>query len=132
MNATEIKDALRNFTGTEGYLRHNPFGGKGLVVTDGVRFVAEKAGAFWLLDAILSHQRAALKDEMLRDFQFWRLKVNADKSALLTCERDTDDVVISQHIEYTDFPLDEVRLYLALGSVDGENPEYVLMLPSER
>nr|WP_193565343.1 DUF6876 family protein [Microcystis aeruginosa] len=58
--------------------------------------------------------------------QFWKLKVNPDNSAVLTCERDTDDIACEQKIPYTDFPIKEIRLYLInMGSGGG-----VLMLPS--
>ena len=62
------------------------------------------------------------QDRMLREIQFWKLRVNPDNSAVLTCERDKDDVALTQAIEFTDFPLEEVKLYLSNG---------VLLLPSE-
>jgi hypothetical protein len=92
-------------------------------LTDGVRFLAENAGAFWLLDVIASHQPRCRRDPMLRDMQFWTLKVNADKSAVVTCERDEGDLAFEQRIERTDFPLDGVRVWVEGG---------VAMLPSER
>ena len=128
----ELSAALGQFTGTESYLRHKPFGGRGLVLTDGARFVAEKAGAWWLMDAILSYQPQCKRDPMLRDMQFWKLKVGEDREAVLTCERDEGDIAITQVIPATDFPLGEIKLWVELGSVDMENPDYVLMLPSER
>jgi len=39
---------------------------------------------------------------------------------------------ITQDIAFTDFPLDEVELWVEMGSIDGVNPAYVAMLPSER
>lgn len=42
---------------------------------------------------------------MLREIQFWNLQVKPDNSAVLTCERDEDDIALTQEIEYTDFPL---------------------------
>lgn len=48
--------------------------------------------------------------------------VNPDNSAVLTCERDTDEPMITQEIPFTDFPLAEITLYLCDG---------VLLLPSE-
>ena len=85
------------------------------------------------MDAIASHQPKALRDPMLRDMQFWKLKVNADKSAVLTCERDEGDVAITQKIPATDFPLNEVKVWVEQG---GESPDgrrmMVAMLPGER
>jgi len=92
------------------------------VYTDGIQYLADFGAAYWLLDAIASYQPQILKDPLLQQFQHWKLTVNADHTAQLVCERDTDDVVVTQDIPFTDFPLDELRLYLVTG---------VLMLPSE-
>ena len=176
----EIRNALSQFTGTEEY--HTHWIGR-FVYTDGVQYLAEQCGAYWLLDAIASHQPQAMKDTMLRDFQSWRLVVKPARvkgipglpqfkclpannlnpvnpgirpcggpestknhpdieaaapgasdvmaqpaagedrrTATLYCERDTNDVAFKQEIPFTDFPLDEIQLYLANG---------VLLLPSE-
>jgi len=111
---------LSHFTGTNHYYRHWAMW---LVYTDGVKYVANDANAYWLLDAISSYQtRTFLKDPMLQEFQVWKLTVTADQKGILVCERDTNDVVVTQEIAYTDFPLSEIKLYLV---------ESVLMLPSE-
>jgi len=111
---------LNQFSGTNHYYRHWAMR---LVYTDGVKYVANDADAYWLLDAISSYQtRTFLKDPMLQEFQVWKLTVNANDTVTLVCERDTNDVVLSQEIAYTDFPLDEIKFYLVEG---------VLMLPSE-
>ena len=112
---------LSNFTGTKNYYRNKnyPF-----EYTDGIKYLAENGGAYWLLDSIASWQKESIikSDQDLSQVQFWRLKVNPDNSAVLTCERDRDDVVITQNIPFTDFPLEEITLYLCDG---------VLLLPSE-
>ena len=74
-------------------------------------------------DAIASYQPKLLKDIMLREFQHWILKVDLDnQKAQLICERDSNDVVLTQDIEFTDFPLEQIRFYVV---------SQVLMLPSE-
>ncbi|MCA2684625.1 MAG: hypothetical protein IM504_04025 [Microcystis sp. M038S2] len=83
---------LEQFTGTENYYKHS----MGLLYTDGVHYLVQD--------------------------QFWKLRVNSDHSASLTCERDEGNIALSQEISYTDFPLESVTLYLADG---------VLLLPSE-
>lgn len=112
------KADLAQFTGTTRYYQHWL---RQIVFTDGVHYVAETGGAYWLIDAIASYQPKLLTDPMLQQFQHWKLKVNNQK-AQLACERDSDDVVLTQNIEFTDFPLNEIRFYLVAG---------VLMLPSE-
>lgn len=113
------KADLEQFTGTSCYYQHWL---KRIFMTDGMYFVEEHGGA-WLVDAIASHQtQKLLSDPMLRDYQFWELQVNADRTAILKCLRDTDDVVREQEVAYTDFPLSSIKFYLVMG---------VLMLPSE-
>jgi hypothetical protein len=121
MAPNELAATLAGFTGTMEHYRH--WTGH-LVYTDGVKFLAENAGhgAYWLLDAIASYQPECQKDAMLRDFQVWTLTVAPNKSAVLKCERDTNDVALTQTIEFTDSPLPEIKLYVQNG---------VLMLPSE-
>jgi hypothetical protein len=128
MNATELKADLAGFSGTEGYTKYLG----GLMLTDGVRYLAENAGCFWLLDIIASYQSKCRKDADLREMQFWKLTVNADDSAVVTCEDGNGNVKITQKMEYTDFPLSEVKVWVELGSVDLVNPAYVAMLPGER
>jgi len=120
--AQEIKAGLNNFYGTEGYTRYT----FGILLTDGVRWLCEAAQCFWLVDAIGSYQNTpkVKKNPDLQGFQFWTLKVNPDKTAKLILERDTDDVVLTQNIEHTDFPLSEIKLYYSPA-------DKVLLLPGE-
>lgn len=129
MQANCLKAVLEGFSGTEGYTRYLA----GLLLTDGVRFLAENAECFWLLDIIASYQPKCKKDASLREMQFWTLKRNKTTSgAVVTCDDGNGNVKITQRIEFTDFPMDEVRVWVELGSVDGYNPAYVAMLPNER
>ena len=59
---------LGQFTGTEQRYLHQI--ARGLLYTDGVQFVAERAGAYWLLDEVALVQRGepALDGE---EFQVW-------------------------------------------------------------
>lgn len=114
---TLTKADLEQFTGTSCYYRH----WLGLRYTDGVKFLVDRAGAYWLVDTIALHQPNCLKDSMLQEFQFWKLKVE-NQSGLLICERDTEDVYLSEQIPFTDFPFADMTFYLSGG---------VLYLPSE-
>ena len=123
----EITQGLSNFHGTEKYHRFSILFPK-MVLTDGAKWLGDNAECFWLFDAIASHQKQAMKDPMLKEMQFWTLKVNSDKTATLICERDTDDVAITQKIEHTDFPLEEIKIWVA---PSGDENSYTLYLPSE-
>jgi len=118
MNAIELKSALRQFTGTEEWYFHPLF--RKYRYTEGVKFLATEAGAYWLLEKILSLQLLdVIKGE---GFQLWRLSVQSDKSAILSCEDGNSEVIYQEVIDYTDFPLEETCFYFT---------DSVLLLPSE-
>ena len=118
MNIENLKH-LSQCTGGDQY-HGNPIGG--LLYTDGVQYLAENADCYWLIDAVASYQPQVNRTPALRDFQVWTLAVK-DRSATLTCRADSDEPpVVTQEIEYTDFPLPEITLWVEGG---------VLLLPSE-
>ena len=51
INAIQLEQELGNFTGTEYHYRIRP----NLLGTDGVKYLAEQAECFWLLDLYWSH-----------------------------------------------------------------------------
>jgi hypothetical protein len=114
----KLEAALSSFIGSDEVYRHGIFK---MLYTQGVQYLAEKGECYWLLDAIASYQ---IKPKVKREpFQVWTLTVNHKKEAVLTCVRDTGaKPVATQRIDYTDFPLPEIKLYLCDGT---------LMLPSE-
>lgn len=110
--AQEISDIYSNSTGTENWYQHWTKRG---TYTDGVKGVADKAGAYWLIDAIFSYARK-------EPFQLWELAVS-DSKALLTMREDSGlETLVRQRIEYTDFPEGKWKFYFTDG---------VLLLPGE-
>ena len=61
------------------------------VLTDGMHYVAEEAGAYWPMDAVASYQPAPRRhaDSRPHDIQSWRLEVSPDHSAVLSCRADS-------------------------------------------
>ncbi|MGA8810481.1 MAG: DUF6876 family protein [Thermoanaerobaculia bacterium] len=118
VDANALYAQLNQFTGSTEFYRHWL---KGFRYTEGVRFLAERTRCYWLIDLIAILQVRALKDAWLREFQLWELVVK-DRSGMLTCSRDSEDVAFSEAVETTDFPIGYVHLYVEGG---------VLMLPSE-
>jgi hypothetical protein len=108
---------LAQFTGSEQWFKH----WLGPVYTEGVKHVADTAGAYWLIDSIVINQtRPKIKRE---EFQLWILTTDLEKhSATLRCEDGNGHVVYKERIPYTDFVLAELRLYFTDGT---------LLLPSE-
>ncbi len=123
LNANEIQAGLGNFYGTEGY--HRVTVCPGLVATDGVAWLAQNAGCFWLIDEIALANRFNAKVRA-EEMQFWTLKVTGN-SAVLTCDHDENQPIFRKKIEFTDFPLPGIRIWVAFGDETAK----VAMLPSE-
>ncbi len=127
LSPTELQDSLCQFTDTEAYHGLTIFGN--LLSTDGIKFLAEKAQAFWLVTLIASYQpKLRNKYPEVWAFQVWEMNVRPDKSAVITCASDCDEeAVITEEIPFTDFPLPYIKLYVC----QLDERRVVLMLPSE-
>lgn len=114
-----LKSALKQFTGTEYWYRHQLF--SAFTYTDGVKYLAGEAGAYWLLDRIFAcqYEFKNLKDE---PFQTWEIEIHEDKSATLICTDGNCNKLHEEKIESTDFPIKSFRFYLI---------DNVLLLPTE-
>jgi hypothetical protein len=122
MEATDIREELNEFRGTTMYHKHLFPGKSPILLTDGCKYVRDTCSAYWLFDAILSYQG----DKVLRgvNFQVWELKqIRLDLTWQLTCREDTGKKpLIRQSIEFSDFPLDFIRIWVI---------DKVALLPSE-
>ena len=99
-----LEEELQQFYGTTHYYRNFT----GLRFTDGVKYLADHAECYWLIDLVGSYQ------PQLRDvpFQLWRVEVRGDDSALVTMVEDTGQPIrVSQEIPFTDFPLKGFSFY---------------------
>jgi hypothetical protein len=110
---------LAQFTGTEHWYRHAI--NRKVLFTDGAKYMADKAGAYWLLDEIALIQPYDRK-VAAEAFQVWKLKVNSDHSAELICEDGNDNAVYAKQIPFTDFPGDGITLWFTGNTI---------LLPSE-
>jgi len=109
----EIQNGLAQCYGSQSYFKNALLK---FQYTEGVHFLWNSCDCYWLLIAISSHNRK-------EPFQVWNLQKNGDNSALLTMKEDSGlPNIVEQKIPYTDFPLDQISLWL----IDG-----VLILPSE-
>lgn len=112
-------DDLAKFVGTENRYRHAL--NRKVLYTDGVRYVANRAEAFWLIDEIaliqLFDKRVATEE-----FQVWKLRINANRTAQLDCEDGNNNVVYTKPIPSTDFPGEGITLWFT---------DNTILLPSE-
>ena len=115
------QDELAHFTGSEQLWHQTLLAFK---YTDGVKYVAHEGNAYWLLTDIsaFQHQRAMVEYAKRDWFQTWKLRVNEDHGATLTCDDGNGQILFTHEYLFTDFPLPEIKFFL----VDG-----ILLLPSE-
>ncbi len=122
MKTIDVKTELEQFIGTSAYHKHLFPGKSPIALTDGCRYVRDELQANWLFDTILIYQ----DDPKLKkvNFQIWELQqLKKDLTWLLTCKEDTNKKpLIRQAIEFSDFPIDYIRIWV-IGSV--------ALLPSE-
>jgi len=109
---------LAQFCGTQTYTRIT----RRHVLTDGARYLADQAECYWLMDAVASH----LDEIGTQDwFVLIRLELQGT-TATLIYEDGNGREHARQAIPYTDFPLDEIRLYACW-----DTEHWVIMLPAE-
>ena len=124
MDAKSLHAHLAHFTGSSKFTRHAL--ARSMLMTEGVAFLADAAGAHWLTNAIASYQHMPRVE--VEAFQTWCLKVDVATRSAVLCMTDgnSTEAIITQNVSWTDFPLDEIALWLV---ADGDHQ--VLMLPSE-
>ena len=114
----EIEAIVEQATGTDSH--HETYSLPSYpVLTDGVLNVARTTECFWLIDLIYSHQ---INQRLDKSFQVWKLQVSPKDHSAVVRRYNDQTLIVTQKIPYTDFPLDEIKLYL----IDG-----VILLPSE-
>ena len=106
------------FTGTAQYWRV----ARQFAITDGVKYLAETAACFWLIDAAISH---LLEIGTADWFVLVRTEVSGS-SAVMIYEDGNGAEYARQAIPYTDLQLRSVNLYAVWDS-----ERWVIMLPSE-
>ena len=94
--------------------------------TEGVKYLADTAKCYWLLtDAAVITKRIKPKSSFLVVYfkRFSKeLQERLHKEAQITYADGNGTILLQQDYEYTDFPLDELRLFCV---------EDMLMLPNE-
>jgi hypothetical protein len=118
LSKTQLLNHLEQFYGTQYYY---PLWPK-VFLTDGAQFLAQEAACYWIMDAIASHIVHLPKTEV---FVSCKLKVENGTAELLL-DDGNGNVLATQKIAYTAFPLDSIALYAYWDS-----ERWILMLPTE-
>ena len=106
--ASEITNDLQNFYGTEHYYAYRALGFPNLKLTDGVKYLAEAAECYWLLEIVASvGKKLRAKDH----FHVITLKADGKGGATFTADDGNGNIHHTQKLEYSSFPLPEIKLY---------------------
>ena len=121
-----IASALTHCTGSEHQYRHSFM--RSFRYTDGIKTLAEMAGAYWLIDLAASHQtNRKVRSEAFQLWSIRKLPEGYQNKAVAECRRDSGEKPICrQYIEYTDFPFDDLGESFEFYVVDN-----VMLLKSE-
>jgi hypothetical protein len=111
-----LVDDLSNFTGTENWYRHNLM--HDTVYTDGVKYFAEKAGAYWFLDIVDTELFPLQKKE---GFLSITMTVANEQASIVATDGNLT-TLWNKEISFTDCPDGEYRFYFT---------DNVLLLTSE-
>ena len=109
---------LAQFTGTTCYYRI----GRQHLLTDGTHYLAEKAGCYWIMDAVSSHFGEI-------DTEGWFIVVCMEVEgcrSILLYENGNGRELTRQDIPNTEFPLRNLTLYAVW-----DTEHWVIMLPGE-
>jgi hypothetical protein len=124
-SVAELNSETDGFTGTDAY---HKFGVRGVYLTDGAAYVANRVGAFWLFMGVSLLIRGKYHNI---PFQVWYLDVKEDKTATLCMREDTGRPFIHRHtLEYTDFPVGRFEFWAVRGYVTDDD-DFVVMLKTE-
>ena len=127
MNTHTIDETeLEQFTGSEHLYRWSAITRS--LLTDGTKYLADTAGAYWLFDAIDSHltTRGLTENTEFVVARLVRTPGEHATDAELLLDDGNGVIFATQKIPFTDFPLPEVKTYAAW---NGQG--WTHMLPSE-
>lgn len=116
--ASELNQELPYFTGTMEYHRHGS-----LMLTDGVKYLADNAECYWLMDIINS----ILCIPKVKKEAFISITlVKKNNEAKFIATDGNKKLLYTQLIPFTDFPLSEIQLFFS-----NHPSQRVVMLTSE-
>jgi len=100
-----LVEDLQNFTGTEQWYRHNLM--HGTLYTEGVKYFADHAGAYWFLD-IADTELFPLQDQ--HGFLSITMTV-ANEQAIITATDGNETTLWEKKISFTDCPDGEYHFF---------------------
>jgi hypothetical protein len=99
-----LEDELEMFHGTTRYYKNFT----GLLFTDGIKYLGDRAGCYWLIDLVGSYQ-PELEGVL---FQLWELEVVEKFAAVVTMKEDDNAPVLAAEHSLYGFPHREILFLL--------------------
>jgi hypothetical protein len=99
---------MAQFTGSETFYRYGLAGD--VLFTEGVNYVVDTAGAYWLLDIICI---ANVYETKVRaeEFQLWVFTVRENSTGVVTCGNGNGRIIYGQALNFTEFPEPGIKMY---------------------
>lgn len=119
MSRENLENSLAQFYGSENFYRYGPR----LILTDGIKFLADNAECYWLIDIVASILPKMIK--LREDFLSCHLEIK-DNRGFFFADDGNGKVLYRQDIEFSDFPLEKFEFFV---SSNGEY--YTMLLKSE-
>lgn len=112
--AEEIETSLKQFFGCSESERTEAY--PTMAMSQGVAWLCEETDCHWLMDCIYSYQ--TLPQVARESFQVIDIHVDIEKhTGRVDVGDGNENIIFTQKIPYTDFPLAKIRLYFANGVV---------------
>ena len=115
-----MKNANEHFGSHNGSESFYQSGYSTIMYTDGVKDMAEKCRAYWLIDLVISHQLT--KTVKYESFQVWQLQRKSGDAFTVVATDGNEREIAQQQIPFSDFRYDMATLWLVNGCI---------MLPNE-
>lgn len=131
---TITQSDLAQFYGTEHYYLHQTFPGapNAILLTDGVKYLAENVECYWLLDLICSYLHKIPNDEYMFFVDIEKKEHNTGTITIHDGDKGDGKVYFAeQELEYMDWPetLPKQRIYFGLSG--SKQAKWTACLPSE-
>ncbi|PKQ44475.1 DUF6876 family protein [Confluentibacter flavum] len=118
-----LQESLQQFCGTEQFFQLPLIRTR---FTDGIHYLAEKAGCFWLITDASVIAKSLMDKSYFITIDFKRLSESERQQkgceAIINYTDGNETILETHRYNVTDFPLDELRMYFVNNT---------LMLPSE-
>ena len=124
----ELKDIMNSSIGTSRYYRVNPFI-RNFLITDGVKYFAEKVEAYWLCDVAASYIPRLMKIDDYFFIVSLSVEKNKDIEGIFKIFHEIDyelRVLVDQKIPYVDLPTGKYEFYFIR-----EEENFILLCKSE-